>query len=115
MKVNFSVIMYFCCTFPIEEPVDDIDTLAGENFHIVEEHDQFITVSAADMKTADELQFIEKLQTPKMVSSSRIYIVCNAYANLCFFILEYFRFQNCGLLYEMFEEIYQGFCIAGTC
>lgn len=85
MKVNFSVIMYFCCTFPIEEPVDDIDTLAGENFHIVEEHDQFITVSAADMKTADELQFIEKLQTPKMVSSSRIYIVCNAYANLCFF------------------------------
>ncbi|XP_073824059.1 uncharacterized protein isoform X2 [Musca autumnalis] len=43
-----------------DEPLDNSDI-----FTVVEEHDQFITVSAADMKTQDELQFIKKLQKPQ--------------------------------------------------
>ncbi|XP_075149728.1 uncharacterized protein LOC142223765 [Haematobia irritans] len=44
---------------------NDSNNSNGGHFHIVEERDQVITVSAADMKTNDELQFIEKLQTTK--------------------------------------------------
>ncbi|XP_065357890.1 uncharacterized protein LOC135952040 [Calliphora vicina] len=35
--------------------------LPANNFHIVEEEDSFITVSAADMKCQDELQFIDSI------------------------------------------------------
>ncbi|XP_023306450.2 uncharacterized protein LOC111688198 isoform X1 [Lucilia cuprina] len=35
--------------------------LPANNFHIVEERDSFITVSAADMKSEDELQFIDSI------------------------------------------------------
>ncbi|XP_005185199.1 uncharacterized protein LOC101900387 isoform X2 [Musca domestica] len=48
-----------------DEPLDDSDI-----FTVVEEHDQFITVSAADMKTQDELQFIKKLHEPKRTKFS---------------------------------------------